>query len=165
MLRKKWFSKKGFFFLSGFSFTNIHESQGCRGRGGHFFTSSLLPYASQTLRHQPSDYCGEFTFAHSQQQHSRREPLASERKSLATKLRALHKNFKNFTRKHLYWSLFNKAAFLGACNFIKKRLRHRCLPYVCEICKTFKCNYFEEHLETSTFKLVLKRDSNTRAFL
>ena len=24
------------FFLSGFSFTNIHESQGCRGRGRAF---------------------------------------------------------------------------------------------------------------------------------
>ena len=25
-----------FFFLSGFSFTNIHESQDCRGRGSAF---------------------------------------------------------------------------------------------------------------------------------
>ena len=41
-----------FFFLSGFSFTNIHESQDCRGRGGHFFNSSLpLPPALQTLRY------------------------------------------------------------------------------------------------------------------
>ena len=43
-----------FFFLSGLSFTKIHESQDCRGRGGgvHFFNSSLpLPPTSQTLRH------------------------------------------------------------------------------------------------------------------
>ena len=41
-----------FFFLSGFSFTNIHEPQDCRGRGRHFFNSSLpLPPASQTMRH------------------------------------------------------------------------------------------------------------------
>ena len=41
-----------FFFLSGFSFTNIHESQDCRGRGRAFLNSSLpLPPASQTLRH------------------------------------------------------------------------------------------------------------------
>ena len=39
-----------FFFLCGSSFTNIHESQDCRGRGGHFINSSLPP-ASQTLRH------------------------------------------------------------------------------------------------------------------
>ena len=30
-----------FFFLSVFSFTNIHESQDCRRRGRHFFNSSL----------------------------------------------------------------------------------------------------------------------------
>ena len=38
-----------FFFLSGFSFTNIHDSQNSRGRGGYFFYSSVpLPPASQT---------------------------------------------------------------------------------------------------------------------
>ena len=43
---------KDFFFFLGFSFTNIQESQDCRGRGGHFFNSSLpLPPASQTLRY------------------------------------------------------------------------------------------------------------------
>ena len=41
-----------FFFLLGFSFTTIHESQDCRGRGRAFLISSLpLPPASQTLRH------------------------------------------------------------------------------------------------------------------
>ena len=47
-------NKGGFFvvFLSRFSFTTIHESQDCRGRGRAFFNSSLpLPPASQTLRH------------------------------------------------------------------------------------------------------------------
>ena len=77
-----------FFFLSGFSFTNIHESQDCREGGGHFFNSSLpLPSASQTLRHQPGDYCRELTSAHSQQPGSNQEPLVSEWKSLTTKLR------------------------------------------------------------------------------
>ena len=38
------------------------------------------------------------------------------------------KNFGNFTRKHLCWSLFNKVAVLQAFNFIKKRLQHRCFP-------------------------------------
>ena len=41
-----------FFFLSGFSFTNIHDSRDSRGRGRVSFNSSLpLPPASQTLRH------------------------------------------------------------------------------------------------------------------
>ena len=43
-----------FFFLCGFSFTSIHESQDCRGKGREFifFNSSLpLPPASRTLRH------------------------------------------------------------------------------------------------------------------
>ena len=41
-----------FFFLSGFSFTSIHDSQDSRGRGGYLFNSSLpLPPASQALRH------------------------------------------------------------------------------------------------------------------
>ena len=40
------------FFLSGFSFTSIHDSQDSRGRGGYLFNSSLpLPPASQALRH------------------------------------------------------------------------------------------------------------------
>ena len=79
-----------YFFLSGFSFTSIHESQDCRGRGGHVFISSLpLPPASQTLRHWPGDHCRELSSAHSQQPDSSWEPLVSERKLLTTKLRAL----------------------------------------------------------------------------
>ena len=40
-------------------------------------------------------------------------------------------NFANFTGKHLYWSLFlinSKNTGLQPCNFIKKRLQHRCFP-------------------------------------
>ena len=41
-----------FFFLSGFSFTNIHDTQDSRGRGRYLFNSSLpLPPAPRTLRH------------------------------------------------------------------------------------------------------------------
>ena len=35
------------------------------------------------------------------------------------------KNFVIFTGKHLYWNLFLE---FQACNFIKKRLQHRCFP-------------------------------------
>ena len=38
------------------------------------------------------------------------------------------KNFAYFTGKQLRWSLFNKVAGPQACNFIKKRLQHRCVP-------------------------------------
>ena len=76
-----------FFFCLGFlsrTFTN-HRTAG--EGGGYFFNSSLpLPPVSQTLRHQPGDYCCELTSAHRQQPGLNREPLASERKSLTTKL-------------------------------------------------------------------------------
>ena len=44
-------------------------------------------------------------------------------------------------------SLFNEVAVLQACNFIKKRLQHRC--FACEYCKIFEKTYFEEHLQTA----------------
>ena len=82
--------KMQFFFYHDFlsrTFTN-HRTPG--KEGGHFFNSSLpIPSASQTLRHQPGDYCRKLTFAHSQQPDSKREHLVSERKSPTTKLRAL----------------------------------------------------------------------------
>ena len=66
----------------------IHRTAG--EGGGYLFNSSLpLPPASQTLRHQPGDYCRELTSAHHQQPHSNRGPLVSKRKSLITKVRAL----------------------------------------------------------------------------
>ena len=41
--------------------------------------------------------------------------------------KTLLKNFAMFTGKHLCWNLcFNKNAGLQTCNFIKKRLQHRC---------------------------------------
>ena len=79
-----------FYFYVGFlsqTFTN-HRAAG--EGGGHFINSSLpLPPASQTLRHQPGDYCRELTSAHRQQPDSNQEPFVSERKLLTTKLRAL----------------------------------------------------------------------------
>ena len=40
-------------------------------------------------------------------------------------------NFAIFTGKHRCWkSLFNKVAGLQACNFVKKRLQHRCFPVI-----------------------------------
>ena len=43
--------------------------------------------------------------------------------------KAVLKNFAIFTGKRLCWSLyFNENAGLQSCNFIKKRLRHRCFP-------------------------------------
>ena len=41
-------------------------------------------------------------------------------------------------------SLFNKAAGLQSCNFIKKRLQQMCFPK--NICKIFKNVFFIEHL-------------------
>ena len=86
-----WLHEGFFFFYLGFlsrTFTN-HRTAG--EEGGNFFNSSLpLPPASQALRHQPGDYCRELTSAHSQQPDSNREPLASKRKSVTTKLRALY---------------------------------------------------------------------------
>ena len=40
----------------------------------------------------------------------------------------IFKNCINFTRKHLYWSLFFKVAGLKVCNSIKKRLQYSCFP-------------------------------------
>ena len=77
-----------FFFLSGFSFTNIYDWQGRGEGGGYFFKSSLaLPPTSQTLRQWAGDYCRELTSANSWQPDPNRARLVSERKSLTTKLR------------------------------------------------------------------------------
>ena len=59
--------------------------------GEHLFKYSLPPPpGSQTLRHQPGNFCREFTSAYSQQPESNREPLVSERELLRTKLHALN---------------------------------------------------------------------------
>ena len=51
-------------------------------------------------------------------------------------------------------SVFNKAAVLRVCNFIKKTLTQM---ISCEIYKLFKNNYFEEHLRASASKNYLKK--------
>ena len=75
-----------FFYVGFFSWTFTNHRTAGEG-GGHFFNSSLplLP-ASQTLRHEPGDYCRELTSAHNQQSDSNREPLVSESESLTTKM-------------------------------------------------------------------------------
>ena len=40
----------------------------------------------------------------------------------------VRQSFSNFTGKHLCRSLFSDVADLKACNFVKKRLQHRCFP-------------------------------------
>ena len=48
-------------------------------------------------------------------------------------------------------------ADLKACNFIRKRLQHRCwvLQHTCKYCKIFKNTYFEEHLQTVASVILL----------
>ena len=58
------------------------------------------------------------------------------------------KNFANFTGKHLE-SLFNKVAGLRACNFIKKRLQHRCFPV--------KLAKFYKHLQTTADQMICNK--------
>ena len=59
------------------------------------------------------------------------------------------KNFAIFSRKHLPWSLFLiKLHALKTCNFIKKRLQHRCFPV--NIGKVLRTPIFGEHLRMSS---------------
>ena len=57
---------------------------------------------------------------------------------------AILKNFAIFTRKRLYWSLFDKFTGLKACNFIKKRLQHRC--FLLNFVKVWRKAFSLEHL-------------------
>ena len=67
-----------FFYLGFLSQTSTNHRTVREGRG-HFFKSSLpLSPASQTLRHQPGNYCRELTSTHSYQPGSNRKPLVSE---------------------------------------------------------------------------------------
>ena len=55
------------------------------------------------------------------------------------------KNFAMFVGKHLCWSFFfNNVAGPQGCNFIKKRLRHRCFPV--NVAKFLRTRFFTEHL-------------------
>ena len=56
-----------FFYLSFLSRTFINHRTVGEGGGNFFISSRLFPPASQTLGHQPGDYCRELTSAHSQQ--------------------------------------------------------------------------------------------------
>ena len=55
------------------------------------------------------------------------------------------KNFAIFTGKHLCWSLFLIKLQVLACDFIKKRLQHRCFPVT--IAKFLGAAFFKEHLQ------------------
>ena len=50
------------------------------------------------------------------------------------------KNVGIFNGKYFCWSLFNNVPGLQACNFINKKLQHRCFPV--NIAKLFKSNFF-----------------------
>ena len=54
------------------------------------------------------------------------------------------KNFASFTGKHVLESMFNKVRGLKFCNFIKKRLQHRCFPV--KFVKFLRTPFFTEHL-------------------
>ena len=53
------------------------------------------------------------------------------------------KYFTIFTGKHLCWGLFNKVTDLKTCNFIKKRLQHRC--FLVNITKFLLTAFLIEH--------------------
>ena len=63
--------------------------------------------------------------------------------------------FRNFHRKTLVLeSLFNKAAGLKACNFIKKRLQHRCFPVnIAKFLRTFILKNICERLLLKLYNL------------
>ena len=69
------------------------------------------------------------------------------------------KEFAIFTGKHLCWSLFfNKSAGLQACNFIKKRLQHRCyLDNTATFLRTAILKSIFERLLLSVFPFMLVR--------
>ena len=68
------------------------------------------------------------------------------------------KNFTNFTGKNLCWNFFlDKVADLKVCNFIKKRLQHRCFPV--EFHKFLRASFFTEHLRWLLLEGVFKGTS------
>ena len=54
------------------------------------------------------------------------------------------KSFSNYTGKHLCQSLFNKVAGTQNCNFIKKRLQHRCFSV--KFAQLLRKPFLTEHL-------------------
>ena len=62
------------------------------------------------------------------------------------------KSFENFTGKTpVLESLFKKVAGPQACDFIKKRLQHRCFPV--NVREFFKAPFLIEHLRWPLFKI------------
>ena len=58
--------------------------------------------------------------------------------------------FRNIHRKHLCWTLFfKKNAGLKACNFIKKRSKHRCFPVI--FAKFLRIPILKNIYETAAF--------------
>ena len=58
-------------------------------------------------------------------------------------------NFAILTGKHVLESLFNKVAGLKTCNFIKKRLQHRCFSVNI-------ASFFKEHLRRPLLIVVIQ---------
>ena len=99
-----------YFFYLGFLSQPFMNHRTAGVGGVHFYNSSLLLLpASQTLRHQPGNYCRELTSAHRQQLDLNWKPLVSKRKSLTTKPHAYwKKNISVFKIKtQLYQKLEN----------------------------------------------------------
>ena len=156
-----------FVFLSGFSLTNIHDSQSSRERRSY---NSALPLkaTSQTLRHQLSNYCRELTSGRTQRPDSNREPLNSERKLLTTKLRVLRNECKKCAKSKsnhqqvFYKQVFSKVSQIYTCagvSFLKVTapactlIENETLAQVfsCEFNKIFKNNYFIKYLMANAF--------------
>ena len=78
------------FFLSGFSFTNIHHLQDSKVKKRLSFKLLLTTSTCfNNIRHQSVDYCRELISTHSKQLDSNREALISECKLVTIKLRAV----------------------------------------------------------------------------
>ena len=60
---------------------------------------------------------------------------------------------KFYRKKPVLESLFNKVAGIQVCNFIKKRLRHRCFPV--KLAKFLKKHFFTEHLRWLLLMMLL----------
>ena len=67
------------------------------------------------------------------------------------------KNFAIFTEKHVLKSLFNKVAWLRACNFLKKRLQPRCFQNNIY----FKCKQLILYLHVILF--IMNEDTANKA--
>ena len=63
------------------------------------------------------------------------------------------KNFANFTGKHLCWSIFIIKLQAFNLQVFKKETPAQVLS--CEVCETFKNNYFEEYLQMAASEGVL----------